>query len=300
MALKGPHTDLILDRAPIHAALTACKIGIAMRQLAATVERNIRNAIWMAPCHWEVHPSGRAGSTGASATSSPSSASATLAPVRVTCGGLRRGVLPCTVSVQHEGRLLLGALLHLDLASDGLGLRGLVRRQHQEDCFQRVPYLHNLEAGPCLARDGHLAARLRPLEAFSRCACAHLQPRQRSCLAHAYHVHGYGSVIATAGMGTFLVSFSDGCALGYCFESRVTLTASACAASSLEHLGPELSHQLLSATRPLTPDVYQRHGARRLRRKLCSQQASALLQFRRHGACRAECQATQLGCHVRR
>ena len=54
MALKGPHTDLILDRAPIHAALTACKIGIAMRQLAATVERNIRNAIWMAPCHWEV------------------------------------------------------------------------------------------------------------------------------------------------------------------------------------------------------------------------------------------------------
>ena len=212
----------------------------------------------------------------ASATSSPSSASATLAPVRVTCGGLRRGVLPCTVSVQHEGRLLLGALLHLDLASDGLGLRGLVRRQHQEDCFQRVPYLHNLEAGPCLARDGHLAARLRPLEAFSRCACAHLQPRQRSCLAHAYH------------------------ALGYCFESRVTLTASACAASSLEHLGPELSHQLLSATRPLAPHVYQRHGARRLRRKLCSQQASALLQFRRHGACRAECQATQLACHVRR
>ena len=63
MALKGPHTDLILDRAPIHAALTACKIGIAMRQLAATVERNLRNAIWMAPCHWEVHPSGRAGST---------------------------------------------------------------------------------------------------------------------------------------------------------------------------------------------------------------------------------------------
>ena len=204
----------------------------------------------------------------ASATSSPSSASATLAPVRVTCGGLRRGVLPCTVSVQHEGVLQ----------------SGLVRRQHQEDCFQRVPYLHNLEAGPCLARDGHLAARLRPLEAFSRCACAHLQPRQRSCLAHAYHVHGYGSVIATAGMGTFLVSFSDGCALGYCFESRVTLTASACAASSLEHLGPELSHQLLSATRPLTPDDYQRHGARRLRRKLCSQQASALLQCRRHGA----------------
>ena len=68
MALKGPHTDLILDRAPIHAALTACKIGIAMRQLAATVERNLRNAIWMAPCHWEVHPSGRAGSTGVKPT----------------------------------------------------------------------------------------------------------------------------------------------------------------------------------------------------------------------------------------
>ena len=71
MALKGPHTDLTLERAPIHAALTACKIGIAMRQLAATVERNLRNAIWMAPCHWEVHPSGRAGSTGVKPTPRP-------------------------------------------------------------------------------------------------------------------------------------------------------------------------------------------------------------------------------------
>ena len=71
MALKGPHTDLTLEREPIHAALTACKIGIAMRQLAASVERNLRNAIWMAPCHWEVHPSGRAGSTGVKPTPRP-------------------------------------------------------------------------------------------------------------------------------------------------------------------------------------------------------------------------------------